>query len=476
MPDSEVIKFIEDEISACKDDLKELLGLALSELKNINKIFLNDGDKLITERPVFRFKSAESIKEKMERKNIDINCFTDKLKDLIGIRVVCNDLYALEEVCNKLSDSHKIEIVEQKRCIEKADSDGYRGVHFIFKSKDAEKLSNKNLKGEIQIRTIAQHFWATFSHRDMYKTGNIILNRIKERSIMLSDTLYREDRELKLLKEEVRESYSGINLLSLSSLLSSMGIMINNDEKEEFIKLLQDEGLNNDDIFTLHSSLTENAKEFDEWGIYLFKTIINREPAVIEKLFIRAIANINGYYWPKRKVFEWVLSRKASAWSNILNSDNPRNLIILLEAFYYNSTDRYIFTMRSPDEITMWSFILDNRYTVKALKELELIEETFIENIEKRETAKAAFGKHVYKIKCTQKGEEIAVRCIKSIFSNEEHALYILGNIEKEDFPKDDVFNWGLPRSASSSFEIIELDEGPNFNEKDWWTEEIGYY
>lgn len=477
MPNNEVIKLIENELTDCKDDLIKLLNLALCELKNINTVVLNDGDKLITERPTFRFKSAESIKEKIERKNIDKNSFIYELKDLIGIRVVCNDLNALEEVCAKLLSSSKIEIVEQKRWIEKADLDGYRGVHFIFKCKDCEKLSHKNLKGEIQIRTIAQHFWATFSHRDMYKTNNVILNRIKERSIILSGTLYQADRELKLLKEEVRESYSSINLLSLSSLLGSMGIKLNNNEMEEFLQLLKDEGLNGYDIFTLHSSLTENAAEYDEWGKYLYKAIIHREPTIAERLFIRVIANISGFYWPNRKIFQWVLSKDTSKWSNILSNDNPRNLIILLEAFYYNSTDRYIFTMRSPDKThIMWSFILDNRYTVKTLKELELIEETFIENIEVRETPGATYAKHVYKIKCTQKGMEATYRAIRNMFSNKEEILYILNHLEKEDFPKDDVLNWGLPRSVSTSFQEIELDKGPTFNEKDWWSEEIGYY
>jgi ppGpp synthetase/RelA/SpoT-type nucleotidyltranferase len=53
----------------------------------------------------------------------------------------------------------------EKRWIEESDN-GYRGIHLVFTAK-AGTLCNPELKGEIQLRTIAQHYWATFSHHDI---------------------------------------------------------------------------------------------------------------------------------------------------------------------------------------------------------------------------------------------------------------------------------------------------------------------
>jgi len=111
----------------------------------------------------------------------------------------------------------------------------------------------------------------------------------------------------------------------------------------------------------------------------------------------------------------------------------------------------------------------------KKLSELGLIETEFKENITSRETPTGSMGKHCYRIKCTPRGLEIATKCFSVLFCKTD-CMFILDELEKEDFPEDDQLNWGLPRSADVSISTQPRDEGPVFIDHEWWSGTSGYY
>jgi ppGpp synthetase/RelA/SpoT-type nucleotidyltranferase len=223
------IQIIDQIIEENKENYYCLLKTMLKELKRINNLNSTSGECLIIERPSFRIKSNKSIFDKTIRKDIDVSKIT-QFKDILGIRVICLDIIGLDKIYSALKTSTIINVIEEKRWVESADNDGYRGIHLIFTLKDTSSLSNSEIKAEIQIRTVAQHFWASFSHRDIYKTGNILNPHTFERVHQLSDILYMNELEVQRLDLEIKQDPLTVNIPRLKSLLDSL--MISNSTPE----------------------------------------------------------------------------------------------------------------------------------------------------------------------------------------------------------------------------------------------------
>lgn len=226
---------VENELKKCTDDLYELLKIALVELKYIN----SGVETPIVERPTFRIKSVESVYRKIAKKeNITTENFTFEMKDLLGIRAICRNLSSLEKVYKGLHYSENLEIFEEKLLLENSE-DGYRGIHLFFKAKN-KNISNLELKGEIQLRTIAQHYWATFSHDDIYKNEPVLSENEKKRLILLSDDLYKIDKELGSLGFDIKSDPFEVNKKVLDSLFRELGINFDNKDMEKLLDMIME--------------------------------------------------------------------------------------------------------------------------------------------------------------------------------------------------------------------------------------------
>ncbi len=118
-----------------------------------------------------RLKSPKSVKEKLKRKGFSLTLagIEENIKDVAGIRVVCNspeDVYTLAESLLKQDD---ITLVEKKDYIKNPKPNGYRSFHMIVEIPIYLAYEKKKMKVEIQLRTIAMDFWATLEHQLRYK-------------------------------------------------------------------------------------------------------------------------------------------------------------------------------------------------------------------------------------------------------------------------------------------------------------------
>ncbi len=108
-----------------------------------------------------RLKRAPSIIEKLKRfKTMNLA----QMQDIGGLRAVLSNiskLRRLEDVYRSPRFNH--ELFDWNDYIYKPKSDGYRGLHLIFKyrSTRSEALKYNNLLIELQLRTKIQHDWAT---------------------------------------------------------------------------------------------------------------------------------------------------------------------------------------------------------------------------------------------------------------------------------------------------------------------------
>lgn len=118
-----------------------------------------------------RLKTFPSIKEKLERKGLDmsVESIESNLFDVAGVRVICpfpDDVYTVADALLRQDD---VTLVERKDYIKEPKPNGYRSLHLIVEIPIFLKNEKRLMKVEIQMRTIAMDFWASLEHQICYK-------------------------------------------------------------------------------------------------------------------------------------------------------------------------------------------------------------------------------------------------------------------------------------------------------------------
>lgn len=118
-----------------------------------------------------RVKSIDSIIEKAYRKKIPFNIesLSTNIRDIAGVRVICNFPEDVYKIRNGLLIQDDIELIEEKDYIKKPKDNGYRSLHLIVRTPIYLSTGKKMMIVEIQIRTIAENFWASLEHQMRYK-------------------------------------------------------------------------------------------------------------------------------------------------------------------------------------------------------------------------------------------------------------------------------------------------------------------
>ena len=135
-----------------------------------------------------RIKSVESILEKLQRKNLsmDNDVIEKEIRDIAGVRVICpfiEDIYLISDCLLQQDD---VTLIERKDYIKKPKENGYRSLHLIVEIPIFLRDEKKQMKVEIQFRTIAMDFWASLEHRIRYKknvdeeVAKQVANELKE--------------------------------------------------------------------------------------------------------------------------------------------------------------------------------------------------------------------------------------------------------------------------------------------------------
>jgi len=106
-----------------------------------------------------RIKSFESIIGKVERYGLtpSLDAIEENMNDIAGVRVICSfidDIYT---------------IADKKDYIKNPKPSGYRSLHLIVSVPIFFLNEKRNVKVEVQLRTIAMDFWASLEHKLRYK-------------------------------------------------------------------------------------------------------------------------------------------------------------------------------------------------------------------------------------------------------------------------------------------------------------------
>lgn len=142
-----------------------------TRLKALNGEFSQEYNRNPFESIKSRLKTPESIYEKLERKGhpVTLEGITEYLTDVAGVRVICSfpdDIYRLARLLTMQDD---IILLREKDYIKNPKPNGYRSLHLIVSVPIFLSSGKKNMKVEVQFRTIAMDFWASLEHKIYYK-------------------------------------------------------------------------------------------------------------------------------------------------------------------------------------------------------------------------------------------------------------------------------------------------------------------
>lgn len=118
-----------------------------------------------------RLKLPESIMDKLSRRGLPFSAesIEQNLNDIAGVRVICayiSDIYMLRDALLRQDD---IVLLQEKDYIKNPKPNGYRSLHLIVETPIFLHDQKKQMRVEVQFRTMAMDWWASVEHKLRYK-------------------------------------------------------------------------------------------------------------------------------------------------------------------------------------------------------------------------------------------------------------------------------------------------------------------
>lgn len=149
-----------------------------------------------------RIKEPKSILKKMEKKKYSktyVNLI-EKINDVAGIRIVCtlkDDIFFIRDLIKNMPNIH---IVKEKDYVTNPKKSGYSSYHMIVEVPVYLTQKTIYVKCEIQIRTLAMDFWASFEHKVKYKSEKGVTKKMSKELVSCAKMVGRFDSKMIELK------------------------------------------------------------------------------------------------------------------------------------------------------------------------------------------------------------------------------------------------------------------------------------
>ena len=199
------------------DQWKSTMFLYNSALKSINtkiEILNNEFVQLYNHSPIehitSRLKTPESIVKKLKNDGWDVTIenMVEHLNDIAGIRIICSfmsDIYQIADMIAKQSD---ITVIHVKDYIQHPKANGYKSYHMVVTIPVYLIDGVRNVKVEIQIRTIAMDFWASLDHQMKYKKDLEDSTEISEELKECAEIIAQTDLKMLSIRRKIDEKAS----------------------------------------------------------------------------------------------------------------------------------------------------------------------------------------------------------------------------------------------------------------------------
>ncbi len=162
-----------------------------------------DYDRNPIETVKSRLKSVTSIADKLESDGLTLSVenIEEHLNDVAGIRVICgfpSDIYTISEAFLKQDD---ITLLKRKDYIANPKENGYRSLHLIVEIPIFLHDEKRQMKVEVQFRTISMDWWASLEHKIRYKKDVTVDERVARELKECAESAAELDRRMESIQK-----------------------------------------------------------------------------------------------------------------------------------------------------------------------------------------------------------------------------------------------------------------------------------
>jgi putative GTP pyrophosphokinase len=178
------------------DQITSLLKLRLGQLAARTGVRGRISDARV-KRPAKLWRNAR-------KEGLSVSEAFTRVEDLLGIRIVCNNLSDIAPLVEMIrTDCSILNVLETKDMVSSPSQAGYRATHVRTKLSDMYTHDGIPIPCEIQIRTLAQDTWARLSRADLY--GKDVPLSIQRLAQALSTQLSAIDEIGQLIRDELNQ-------------------------------------------------------------------------------------------------------------------------------------------------------------------------------------------------------------------------------------------------------------------------------
>lgn len=176
-----------------------------TKLTSLKREFDVSGKHSPIEQVEGRVKSIASIIEKANRRSIPIDRVFERLEDIAGIRVICKFVEDITRVVEllRLRNGMDLTVLEEEDYIAHTKKSGYRSYHVTVLYPVVTSSGIRDIKCEIQIRTLAMNFWATIEHSLRYKYDGNVPKELQLRLQNCAEAAFQLDTEMTTIRDEM---------------------------------------------------------------------------------------------------------------------------------------------------------------------------------------------------------------------------------------------------------------------------------
>ncbi len=177
-----------------KSYYKSAMQIVQSKMDIMNEAYAYKHGRKPIQMITSRLKTRQSVADKMRRHGYPLtqDAAVTLLHDIAGVRAICafeDDTYRMAQLLLQHQD---VTLVHQKDFIASPKASGYRSLHLIIRVPIYLPEGQRDVKVEVQFRTISMDFWASMEHGLRYK-----------QTITFPEELNREILECAQLSEEL---------------------------------------------------------------------------------------------------------------------------------------------------------------------------------------------------------------------------------------------------------------------------------
>lgn len=191
-------------------------------VRQFNELFSQEGK--ISSDFIFqhRIKTLQSIQKAIQNKTLEVKSVRD-FEDLIGLRIILAFKQDVDSVCALIRDRFKI-LAEKDNQAKLGEKEfGYASIHFIIEPPESwldipTFKKSRGFRAEVQVRTGAQHIWASTSHILQYKREKDVPPPVRRAISRVAALLEIVDLEFTRVLEERKQYRSKVKITAVENL------------------------------------------------------------------------------------------------------------------------------------------------------------------------------------------------------------------------------------------------------------------